>query len=129
MVYKGLSFFKCTERLYPHATYKRNGRSGRLEIIPSAGEDSQVRWSSITDPCQRGALPRDVGAIHIALQAGETLYLPVGWWHYVWQSGLTIALNWWYDAELRGTSWVLLNFLRNPTSTILPGNTDESTDD
>ena len=120
---------KRTERLYPHATYKRNSLSGRLEIIPATGEESQVRWSSITDPCQRGALPAEVVPIHITLQAGETLYLPVGWWHYVRQSGLTVALNWWYDAELRGTSWVLLSFLRNPGSTILPGNTDDLADD
>lgn len=28
------------------------------------------------------------------------------------QSNITIALNWWYDAEMRGMSWVLLSFLR-----------------
>lgn len=29
------------------------------------------------------------------------------------QSGdITIALNWWYDAQMRGMSWVLLSFLR-----------------
>jgi jumonji domain-containing protein 7 len=55
---------------------------------------------------------------------GETLYLPVGWWHYVRQSGITVALNWWYDAELRGMSWIMLNFLRNPVE-ISPVNDDD----
>jgi jumonji domain-containing protein 7 len=25
----------------------------------------------------------------------------------------TIAINWWYDVEMRGMTWVWLNFLRN----------------
>ena len=55
---------------------------------------------------------------------GETLYLPVGWWHFVRQSDVTVALNWWYNAELRGMSWIMLNFLRNPVE-ILPVNDDD----
>ena len=35
-----------------------------------------------------------------------------------------MALNWWYDAELRGMSWIMLNFLRNPVE-ILPVNDDD----
>jgi len=26
--------------------------------------------------------------------------------------GICIALNWWYDIEMRGMHWVWLNFLR-----------------
>jgi len=74
-----------------------------------------VRWSSIPDPALPGALPEEITPIRIKLRAGESLYLPVGWWHYVRQSGLTIALNWWYDAEMRGMTWAILNFLRNVT--------------
>lgn len=56
--------------------------------------------------------------MHITVNAGETLYLPAGWWHHVRQGGtpegdgVTIALNWWYDIEMRGMSWVWLTFLR-----------------
>ena len=56
---------------------------------------------------------------------GETLYLPVGWWHYVRQSIVTVALNWWYDAELRGMSWIMLNFLRNPVEILTINDDDE----
>ena len=43
------------------------------------------------------------------------LYLPVGWWHYVRQTGVTVALNWWYDVEMQGMQWTWLSFLRkNP---------------
>lgn len=63
--------------------------------------------------------------IHVTLQEGETLYLPSGWWHHVEQSskypavdgdeegrGVCIALNWWYDMEMRGDRWVWLSALR-----------------
>ncbi|KDR83736.1 hypothetical protein GALMADRAFT_236088 [Galerina marginata CBS 339.88] len=102
------------ESLYPHANYSRRSPLGTLELIPSPEDVPEVRWSSILDPELPTALPKEVVPIRVTLHAGETLYLPVGWWHYVQQSGLTIALNWWYDAEMRGMSWVLLNFLRNP---------------
>lgn len=60
------------------------------------------------------ALPVNVTPIQVRLQAGETLYLPAGWWHYVQQAKeTTIAINWWYDMEMRGMHWVFLNFLRN----------------
>lgn len=26
---------------------------------------------------------------------------------------MTIAINWWYDMEMRGVHWVFLNLLRN----------------
>ena len=101
------------ERLYPHATYRRSSLDNALELVPSASDVHPVRWSSIVDPEEPEALPEDVLPIRVTLRAGESLYLPVGWWHYVRQSGLTFALNWWYDAEMRGMSWVMLNFLRN----------------
>lgn len=78
--------------------------------------------------------------IHVTLHEGETLYLPSGWWHHVSQSshshsqhphhstapaergvvdgdeeekrGVCIALNWWYDMEMRGDRWVWLSALR-----------------
>ena len=107
------------ERTYPHATYSR-GSMGKFHVLPS--EDvPDVRWSSIIDPRKQGALPSEIQPIRVTLHPGDTLYLPVGWWHHVSQKELTIALNWWYDAELRGMTWVLLNHLRNPQK-IYPGN-------
>lgn len=80
--------------------------------MPSIGT-SEVRWSSIAEPHIPGVLPPGAHPIHITLRAGDTLYLPAGWWHHVRQSGgTTIALNWWYDTEMRGMSWVMLSFLR-----------------
>lgn len=112
-----------TERYYPHAAYTRQHSSKRLEITPSSNVP-KVRWSSISNPEDSRALPPEIIPIEVILKPGETLYLPVGWWHYVRQSGVTVALNWWYDAELRGMSWVVLNFLRNPAE-ILPANNDD----
>jgi len=100
------------EKYYSHATYKRND-SGGLELCPSEAEAPPIRWSSVVDPEAPDAFPPFVTPIRIVLNVGETLYLPVGWWHHVRQSAFTAAVNWWYDAELRGSTWVMLNFLRN----------------
>jgi peptidyl-lysine (3S)-dioxygenase / protease len=96
------------EREYPHATYIRSSPSSDLEISPTG---QAVRWSSISDPVLYP--PPGTHPIHIEVEAGDTLYLPAGWWHDVRQSGSTIiALNWWYDMEMSGMSWVTLSFLR-----------------
>jgi peptidyl-lysine (3S)-dioxygenase / protease len=81
-----------------------------------------MRWSSIQSPEIPGNLPSSAHPITISIEAGETLYLPAGWWHHVRQSEeTTIALNWWYDIEPRGMTWVWLNLLRS-TQNVLPGN-------
>ncbi|KAF9247051.1 cupin-like domain-containing protein [Melanogaster broomeanus] len=109
------------ERLYPHAVYSRADVSSELQLIPSSPE-TRVRWSSVSDPHLPNALPPEAHPIHITLNAGETLYLPVGWWHHVRQSGdVTIAVNWWYDAEIRGMNWIWLNMLREGEN-VPPGN-------
>lgn len=60
-----------------------------------------------------GALPAEAHPIHVNLLPGETLYLPAGWWHHVRQATeTTIAVNWWYDVEMRGVSWAMLSFMR-----------------
>lgn len=98
--------------MYPHAVYSRTDNSDDLNVVPSL-DAPQVRWSSVIDPDLPGSLPQEAHPLHITLEAGDTLYLPVGWWHYVRQSGpTTIALNWWYDAEVQGMNWVWLNLLR-----------------
>ena len=70
------------------------------------------------------SLPQEAQPIVIDVHAGETLYLPAGWWHYVKQQGTTIAVNWWYDLEPRGMNWVWLNFLRGESESIPDGNGD-----
>ncbi|KIL70053.1 hypothetical protein M378DRAFT_68218 [Amanita muscaria Koide BX008] len=99
------------EKWYPHARYTRSS-DGRLELTPSK-DAPPVRWSSILEPHLSGALPAESHPIHVTLLAGESLYLPAGWWHHVRQAaGVTIAVNWWYDMEMRGVSWVMLSFMR-----------------
>ncbi|KAF9462654.1 cupin-like domain-containing protein [Collybia nuda] len=99
------------ERLYPHATYKRSSTSTLM--LETSRSTNNIRWSSILNPHLPGSLHPDAHPIHITLRPGDTLYLPVGWWHHVRQSeDLTIALNWWYDLEMRGMTWVFLSFLR-----------------
>ncbi|KAI0092650.1 Clavaminate synthase-like protein [Irpex rosettiformis] len=110
------------ERVYPHATYLRVGDDSELILVPS--EEPPVRWSSITDPTDPKAISSSAHPITITVQAGQSLYLPAGWWHYVRQTEMTIAVNYWYDMESRGSSWVWLNLLRGGASNVslLPGN-------
>ncbi|KII95182.1 hypothetical protein PLICRDRAFT_34019 [Plicaturopsis crispa FD-325 SS-3] len=113
------------ERTYPHATYTRSSPASPLYITPSSSPP--VRWSSVADPDRPGVLPPEAHSIHIDLHAGETLYLPAGWWHHVRQSGdITIALNWWYDVETQGMQWVWLSFLRG-VGDVPEGNVPETT--
>ncbi len=101
-----------TERIYPHATYERSPETSELTLVPSPSSGPPVRWSSIQDPTDTDSLPSEAHPIYITVNAGESLYLPAGWWHYVRQSEMTIAVNYWYDRESRGMSWVWLNLLR-----------------
>ncbi|KAI0045304.1 Clavaminate synthase-like protein [Auriscalpium vulgare] len=115
------------ERLYPHATYVRSDPDAPLALSPSP-DVAPVRWSSIQHPDRRGALPSQAHPISITVSAGETLYLPAGWWHHVKQSSeITIALNWWYDIEPRGMAWVWLNLLRGGDD-VPPGNVEKDDD-
>ncbi|EFI27704.1 phospholipase [Coprinopsis cinerea okayama7 len=101
------------ERFYPHARFSRHSPSSLLEIVPSPSDTPMVRWSSLPDRRLSEVLPDDICPLHVELEAGQTLYLPVGWWHQVEQSEeTTIALNWWYDAETRGLTWAVLSTLR-----------------
>jgi peptidyl-lysine (3S)-dioxygenase / protease len=63
----------------------------------------------------------------VDVHAGDTLYLPPGWWHHVQQTadetGLCIAFNWWYDMEMQGMHWVWLQYLRG---TLPEGEKDEA---
>lgn len=98
------------ERMYPHGTWTRSIPDGLTMI--SSPNVSPIRWSSVNDPDLQGNLPPEAHPIRITVEAGETLYLPPGWWHHVRQADNTIALNWWYDMEMRGMSWVVLSLLR-----------------
>ncbi|GJJ07472.1 hypothetical protein Clacol_001674 [Clathrus columnatus] len=110
------------EKIYPHARYTRSS-SGSLALTPTS---KVVRWSSIKDPSIPGVLSANP-PYRIVVHAGDTLYLPPGWWHYVKQSvdetGICVALNWWYDTEMQGMNWIWLQYMRG---TLGDGNDDES---
>ena len=118
--------YSRAERTYPHAKYERTTRG--LEIVPSGDDVPPIRWSSVLDPTTPGLLPPEAHPISITVSAGECLYLPAGWWHYVEQNNVTIAVNYWYDIEGRGASWVWLNLLRGIGEPPAVGNDDDEQD-
>lgn len=102
------------ERLYPHATYVRPRPDAQLEIKPTVkpdGTDEMISWASV-DPTATlletldGQVPdENAHPIEVIVEPGEALYLPPGWWHHVRQSGhIVIAVNWWYDMEMRSAT-------------------------
>ena len=101
-----------SERIYPHASYERLVHGEPLTLVASPASAPPVRWSSVQDPTHPDSLSPEAHPMHITVSAGESLYLPAGWWHYVTQSEVTIAVNYWYDMESRGSGWVWMNLLR-----------------
>ncbi|KAG8908159.1 hypothetical protein FRB99_008702 [Tulasnella sp. 403] len=99
------------ERLYPHATYTRASPTSPLILTPTS-PPTHVSWASL-DPVRdlhriRREAEYDVQPLHVSVGPGDALYLPAGWWHHVRQSGdgpdgrgAVIAVNWWYDIEMR----------------------------
>jgi jumonji domain-containing protein 7 len=96
-------------RNLPVARYARSGSGWRVELVENA---KTVNWSPVVphprdDAQRRAAWPRFFDGpppLTVTVSAGETLYLPAGWWHYVRQEGrngeYTCALNSWYDAPM-----------------------------
>lgn len=90
-------------------------------IDPMSVSSHPSQTSSTGTTREEEDLVRYARPIHVELNEGESLYLPSGWWHHVSQSSLTrdgedrgacIAINWWYDLEMRGDRWVWLSALR-----------------
>lgn len=77
------------ERFYPQFTLHRS--SAGIEAIRDAEPTYDVPWVESLHP------PARAKAVEVEVKAGETLYLPAGWWHRVSQSpgegGLAVAVN------------------------------------
>lgn len=106
--------YTLREQRVPHAHYTRPTPTSSLQlslIEPS----STVRWAEV-DPSLPSLDAEETGALRVTVREGESLYLPAGWWHHVTQSGdesaVCVAVNWWYDVEMRGMAWTWMAFLR-----------------
>ena len=102
------------EQRVPHARYTRPSPTSPLHLS-LIDPPSTVRWAEV-DPSLSSLDTQETGALRVTVQEGESLYLPAGWWHHVAQSGdrsgVCIAVNWWYDVEMRGMAWTWMAFLR-----------------
>lgn len=79
-----------TEQFYPQYTINRSS-SGELEPLADEAPTYPVPWVTSLEP------PSEAIAVEVEVKAGQTLYLPSGWWHRVSQSpgegGLAVAVN------------------------------------
>ncbi|WOO76864.1 JmjC domain-containing protein 7 [Vanrija pseudolonga] len=105
---------RLDQRFHPPSTLVR-GEGGKLEPRPDSEPAHPVPW------VQDLQLPDSVRPLTITLEKGESLYLPAGWWHKVEQnegpSGLAVAVNYWYPAELRAERYALERFAQRVART------------
>jgi jumonji domain-containing protein 7 len=58
----------------------------------------RVSWATVDQHPEAGVPAADPAFIEVTVRAGELLYLPSLWHHYVRQAGRrVIAVNWWHD--------------------------------
>ncbi|KAF8607967.1 Clavaminate synthase-like protein [Ceratobasidium sp. AG-I] len=102
------------EQRVSHARYTRPIPTSPLQLS-LVDPPATVRWAEV-DPSLPSLDTKETGAMRITVREGESLYLPAGWWHHVAQtgdeSGVCVAVNWWYDVEMRGMAWTWMSFLR-----------------
>ncbi|XP_074270495.1 lysine-specific demethylase JMJ32 [Silene latifolia] len=113
-------------RPYPTAqySYSQNRREFSLQL------DDPIRhvpWCSVNPDPSQGMKEREWNKFPLyfdgpkpfecTVKAGEMLYLPSMWFHYVKQSPRTIAVNYWYDMQF-DIKYAYFNFLQclNPTT-------------
>ncbi|XP_011873648.1 PREDICTED: jmjC domain-containing protein 7 [Vollenhovia emeryi] len=94
-------------RNYPSAVYKE--REPGKWIVDSIGNETadsekitSTPWICV-DPLnpnyEKSPEYRNTHRLKVTLGAGDVLYLPSLWFHYVRQSHACIAINYWYDME------------------------------
>lgn len=108
-------------RPYPVANYSYSKDTGEFNLEL---EDPvrHVPWCSVNPyPCceneekTRNEFPLFFNGpkpFECTVKAGEMLYLPSMWFHYVKQSPRTIAVNYWYDMQF-DTKYAYFNFLQS----------------
>ncbi|KAK0641536.1 hypothetical protein B0T16DRAFT_420009 [Cercophora newfieldiana] len=95
-------------RLYsPHDTprLKPRGREGGVEMGNTStfdvgiveGWDEPPASRDETSPAADIELFRDVPYVDCILEAGDTLYIPIGWWHYVKGLSVSFSVSFWWN--------------------------------
>jgi len=98
-VIRGRKVFK----LFP-PTYRSKIVYKEYDVVRCHFDNERKKWSRRPEPgtesirwVEKSADQTGIDPITVEVREGETLYLPVGWFHEVHQSDGTIAVNYWYD--------------------------------
>ena len=77
-----------TPRLYP------KGEDGGVDMSNTSEVDVEVEGSK-----QETAFPlfKDAKYVETVLEAGECLYVPVGWWHYIRSLSVSFSVSFWWN--------------------------------
>lgn len=93
----------------------------QVELKPRLDPAGEPIPTPIWDPdepkARATAYSRFAKPLHVTLEEGDMMYLPVMWYHKVAQSSggedFSCAVNYWYDMDFSGTFWVHNGFLRD----------------
>ena len=77
-------------RLYPPKESDR--------LYPRQGKDSNTSSVDL-DGVDEGAFPlfKEASCCHVTLTAGECLFIPRGWWHYVRSTEASFSVSFWWN--------------------------------
>ncbi|KAH8918314.1 Clavaminate synthase-like protein [Atractiella rhizophila] len=94
-----LEYINLNESIYQTARWSFNPPS-TFTLVPSSPPitvpwisrlSSDISWNSINPQ-----------PYTVEVKEGDLLYLPAAWFHEVEQRGVTIAVNWWFEADWAG---------------------------
>ncbi|KAK8858712.1 hypothetical protein IAR55_002941 [Kwoniella newhampshirensis] len=98
------------QQFHPSSTLQRTSSSESLVPVLDPPPTYPIPWVSAVN------FPARVHPLRITLKEGQSLFLPAGWWHRVEQkeglSGIVVAVNYWYTAELHPEAYAYERFAR-----------------
>ncbi|KAK4687834.1 peptidyl-lysine (3S)-dioxygenase / protease, partial [Tremellales sp. Uapishka_1] len=103
-----LEGFHLDQQFHPASTLRRSSSGHLVPVLDTPS--SQIPWVQST------LFPPTIRPLRVTVQAGETLYLPSGWWHQVSQDagpgGIAVAVNYWYPSEINAERYACERFIR-----------------
>jgi hypothetical protein len=76
--------------IFTHALYSHDATAHSVDTVAST-------W---TTPTRIGSRSRELAPTEVTLNAGETLFLPVYWWHRVETCAVSVSVNFWWAPPL-----------------------------
>ena len=83
---------QCTESLYP-----RGVETGGVDMSNTSSVPYEMVEMDIGEHDDEFPLFRGAEYVEAILEEGDSLYIPIGWWHYVRSLTVSISVNFWWN--------------------------------